>query len=320
MSFDSFDALEAQLNQLVQNNQYAEALDLVTREGPNFSADRIWVDFWHMCTAAGTGNHELVFQVAEQLLADGLWYGEAMWRRLPSFQTIQSDPNFERIAAAHRAAEERDAPADERILLTRLPENHSSTSPLLVALHGNNSTASQTLPFWQAAVSQGWVLALPQSTQVWYKGDAYFWDDFEMARATVTAHFARLQQDIAFEPSRVILAGHSMGGLVAIRLALMGTPNVRGFVAIGPAVPFLDAPEELEALLIPARQRGVRGYFLLGEQDHAIFADKVQALSERLQLAGITCELETVPDATHDYSPIYDAALLRALAFMDVSR
>jgi pimeloyl-ACP methyl ester carboxylesterase len=125
---------------------------------------------------------------------------------------------------------------------------------------------------------------------------------------------------IAFDPSRVVLAGHSMGGLVAIQLTLMGAPNVRGFVAIGPAVPFLDAPEELEAVLIPARQRGVRGYFTVGAKDNAIFADKIHALSEKLQSAGIVCELETIPDATHDYSPAYDAALLRALVFMDASR
>jgi predicted esterase len=320
VSFNDFDALEAQLNQLVQNKQYAEALDLITREGPNFLTDRIWVDYWRMYTAAGIGNYELVFQVAKQSLADGLWYGEAMWRRLPSFQTIQSDPNFECIATAHRAAEERDTLADERILLTHLPENHSSTSPLLVALHGNNSTASQTLPFWQAAVSQDWVLALPQSTQVWYKGDAYFWDDFELACTTVNAHFSHLQQHTVFDQSRMFLAGHSMGGLVAIRLALMGTPNVRGFVVIGPAVPFLDAPEELEALLIPARQRGVRGYFILGERDDVILADKIVTLSEILQSAGIACELEIVPSAMHDYSPPYDAALLRALVFLDASR
>jgi dienelactone hydrolase len=76
----------------------------------------------------------------------------------------------------------------------------------------------------------------------------------------------------------------------------------------------LDAPEELKALLVPALERGVRGYFIVGEKDNAIFADKVYESAEKLQAAGLVCELETVPDATHDYAPTYDAALLRALA------
>jgi pimeloyl-ACP methyl ester carboxylesterase len=146
--------------------------------------------------------------------------------------------------------------------------------------------------------------------------DAYSWNDFQVARADVQAHLGHLQQHLAFDPSRVVLAGHSMGGLVAIRMALEGAANARGFVVNGPAVPFLDAPQELEALLVPARERGLRGYFIVGEEDNCIFADKVYELAEKMQSAGLACQLETVPDATHDYTPAYDAVLLRALAFI----
>ena len=318
MSFPDFDALEAELNQLFQNEQVAEALGLITREGPNFPADRIWVDYWHMVTAASVGNHQLLFQVAEEALAAGLWYGEGMWRNLPSFQAIQNDPNYERIAAASRAAEQREDPADREVMLVHLPTDHSSASPLLVALHGNQSTSTQTWPFWKPAVSQGWVLALPQSAQAMCKG-AYCWDDFDTARATVDADMSHLRQEIVFDRDRVVLAGHSMGGLVAVQMALMGTPAVRNFVAIGPAVQFWDAPETLEALLVPARERGVRGYLIIGAQDRAVVAEKIHALAGKLRSAGIACDLETVPDATHDYSPAYDAALVRALAFVDPS-
>lgn len=208
---------------------------------------------------------------------------------------------------------------DKAGLLTCLPHNHSSQSPLLLALHGNQSSALQTLPFWQAAVSQGWVLALPQSTQVVPSGAAYSWIDLDIGRDTIKARFAQLQQHIPFNSERMVLAGHSMGGLMAIQLALRGTLKTCGFVVIGPAVPFLDAPEELESLLDTAYQRKVRGYFIVGANDTDIFADKVHALSEKLQSASIPCKLEIVPEATHDYSPTYDTVLLRALNFMNPS-
>lgn len=316
MTFKDFESLESELNRLLQEDQVAEALELVTRQGPNFPADRIWVDYWRMYTAASLGKVQLVLKVAEQSLADGLWYGESMWRGLPSFEDIRSHPGYERVAADSRAAEMRDAPNDARTLITRLPQDHSGASPLLVALHGNNQMASQTLPFWRAAVSKGWALALPQSTQALYKG-AYGWNDFDTAHSDVKTQLSNLSQDLDYDPNRVTLAGHSMGGLVAVKMALMGSANVRGFVALGPAVPFLDAPEELETLLEPARQRGVRGYFILGEKDTAIFADKIHTLSEKLKDAGIACELETVPGASHDDSSAYETALLRALDFVD---
>jgi dienelactone hydrolase len=318
MAFPTFDALSNQLIQLFRDQQYTEALDLVTREGPRFPADRLLADYWRMCAAARVDNRALVYQVAEQVLAEGLWYGEVMWRQSPSFQTLQGDPDFERIVATARAAEERDNPSRMPVLITRLPENHSSTSPLLVALHGNQRTAAHTLPFWQAVVSQGWGLALPQSTQAMFTG-AYIWDDLAEAQASVQAHFAQLQRQIAFDPDRVVLAGHSMGGLVAIQMALTGALKARGFVANGPAVPFLDAPEALDALLDPARERGVRGYFIVGTNDGAINVNEIHALAEKLRSAEIACEVDTVPDATHDYSPAYDAALLRGLAFVDAA-
>lgn len=315
MPFPSFDALTNQLVLLFRNQQYNEALDLISREGPHFPADRPWADYWHMCAAARVGQRDLVYHIAEQGLADGFWYGETLWRKSPSFQPLQGDPTFERIIAASRAAEVRDTPATP-VRFMHLPGTHSPASPLLVALHGNQRVASHTFPFWQAAVAQGWALALPQSTQVMYKG-AHVWDDLDAAFADVRGHFAQLQRELTFDSERVVLAGHSMGGLVAIQMALAGMVNVCGFVVNGPAVPFLDTPEELEALLPTARERRVRGYFIAGAKDDDIFADKIHVLAEKLQSAGIACQVETVSEATHDYTPAYDSALLRALEFVD---
>lgn len=314
MTFPTFDALTQQLIHHFQNKQYAEALELVTREGPNFPENRIWADYWQMCAAARVGNHALLFQVAERSLADGLWYGQSLWRQTPSFAPLQGETDFERLVATSHAAEKQDAPT-EPVRITQLPEHHSPASPLLVALHGNQHTAAHTLPFWQAAVAQGWAVAVPQSSQAMYKG-AYMWDDLTVSFADVEAHFAHWQQTLTFDGSRVVLAGHSMGGLVAIQMALTGALGVRGFVANGPAVPFIEEPETLEALLPAARERGLRGYFIVGDKDEDIFVEEINALAAKLQAAGLACHMEIVPNATHDYVPAYDAALLRALAFV----
>lgn len=318
MSFPTFISLNKQLTKFFQNKQYAEALDLITREGPHFPANRMMADYWRMCAATRVGNYPLVYQIAGQSIADGLWYGEMMWRQTPSFQPLQGNPDFERLVAASRALEEQDVSTAQPTMLIHLPKNHSPAPPLLIALHGNMHTAADTLPFWQPALAQGWVLAVPQSTQPAYKR-AYIWDDLEVSQTSIQAHFAQLQEQIAFDAKRVFLAGHSMGGLVAIQMALTGSLNVRGFIANGPAVPFLDTPEELDALLPSARERGLRCYFIVGEKDSDIPLDDVRSLAGKLESAGIPCKSETIPCATHDYSPEYDSALSRALAFVDTA-
>ena len=241
-----------------------------------------------------------------------------MWRQTPSFQKLQGDPDFERIVVASQKAMKSDPSSSESVLLKYFPKDHSPNSPLLISLHGNQSLASDTVPFWKPAVSKGYVLAVPQSTQAMFK-DAFAWDDLDKPFADVNASYIKLKEELPFNENHIVLAGHSMGGLIAIQIALTGLINVRGFIANGPALPFMDAEDELESLLPPARERGLRGFFIIGENDTDIFQDEVRALAEKLKSAGIACELETVPGATHDYSPVYDAALLRALAFISAS-
>lgn len=316
MPYATFNQLTEQLVQHFQDQRYAEALELILTEGNKFPDDRMMADYWKMVSAARVGNHSLLYEVARQSLADGLWYGEFLWRQSPSFAPLQGDPEFEQIVATSHAAELRDVPLEEPIVITRFPLSHSAQSPLLIALHGNQSTAERTLPFWESAVMDGWVTAIPQSNQVLFKG-AFAWDDLEKSKAYLSSQYEALAKSAAFDSRRVVIAGHSMGGLVAIQIALEGLTPVRGFVVNGPAIPYLNDSEELEKLLAPAHDRGLRAYFIVGEQDNAINAPEIKNLAEKMTAAGIACEIEMVPNATHDHTPAYDAALRRGLAFVN---
>jgi len=318
MPFPSYAALNEQMIEHFQNKEYQQALDLIFYESSNFPAERILVDYWKMCSAARLDNRALVYQVAEQFHADGLWYGEVIWRQTPSFKKLQGEEDFERLVAASKKVMEADPVASQSVLLKYLPEDHSSKSPLIIALHGNQYKASDTVPFWLPAVSQGYVLAVPQSTQAVYK-DAYIWDELEISFADVKACYAKIQADTAFDKNHVILAGHSMGALIALHMALTGMLNLRGFIVNGAAIPFREAQDELEALLPLACERGLRGYFIVGENDFDISQAENQWFFEKLKSAGIACEIETVPGTTHDYSPAYDSAFLRALNFIGSS-
>ncbi|MBI2331747.1 MAG: dienelactone hydrolase family protein [Chloroflexi bacterium] len=120
-----------------------------------------------------------------------------------------------------------------------------------------------------------------------------------------------------FDSKRVTLAGHSMGGLVAIQMALTGELPVCGLIANGPALPFEDTPDELDKALVSAKERGLRAYFIMGDKDVDIEPDAIRAFVEKMKSAGVPCELEIVPGATHDYDPNYDAALVHALKFVN---
>ena len=316
MSFSTYAELNNQMILHFQNKEYQQALDLISLEGVRFPTERLLVDYWMMCSAARLDNRALVYQVAEKCLSDGLWYGEMMWRMTPSFQGLQGDADFERIVAASQALQEKDNPSKEQVVLKYLPEKISDRSPVLIALHGNQNTASSTLPFWQSALSKGYVLAVPQSSQPIFK-DAFIWDDLDTSFAEIKACYEALKKELGFDNRQIILAGHSMGGLVAIQTALTDEVHVRGLVVNGPALPFGDAQDELDKLLPSVRERGLRAYFIIGEKDVDIEQDEIRAFVSKLKSAGIACELEMVPGTTHNYDPAYDEALMCALDFVN---
>lgn len=316
MSFSTYAELNNQMILHFQNKEYQQALDLISLEGVGFPKERLLVDYWMMCSAARLDNRALVYQVAEKCLSDGLWYGEMMWRMTPSFQGLQGDEDFERVVAASQALQEKDNPSKEQVVLKYLPEKISDRSPVLIALHGNQNTASSTLPFWQSALSKGYVLAVPQSSQPIFK-DAFIWDNLDTSFAEIKACYEALKKELGFDNRQIILAGHSMGGLVAIQTALTDEVHVRGLVVNGPALPFGDAQDELDKLLPSVRERGLRAYFIIGEKDVDIEQDEIRAFVSKLKSAGIACELEMVPGTTHNYDPAYDEALMRALDFVN---
>jgi predicted esterase len=191
-----------------------------------------------------------------------------------------------------------------------------------VALHANSTTAQASVDFWKPAASTGWLVAVPQSSQAMWK-DAYMWDDMEITMEEIQRHLASLERQYTLDTTRLAVAGHSMGGEVAIRLGLGGAIDAKGLIAVGPGGPFMDVPEGWEELAEQARERlsiagthWLRCYIIYGGDDVTISSENIRALADKLIKAGFDCEVERVPGAGHDYHPSYAPAMLRALEFI----
>lgn len=316
MTFSTFAELNRKMIEHFQARDFQQALELIERVGGKFSSDRAMADYWTMCAAARVGNRRRVFEVAERFHRDGLWYGEMMWRMTPSFKDLQGDAAFEALVAKSLKIQAGDSASSLSVVLEITPDDIEKDFPLIIALHGNQQSASKTLPFWKPAANRGFGLVTPQSRQEMFSG-GYIWDNLDLAFQQVADCLETARSNIEFDGDRLFLAGHSMGGLVAIQMALTGAISARGFIANGPALPFEDAPEAFENALASARARGLRAYFIVGEKDADIEQDAIRAFAVKMKAAGIPCELEIVPGATHDYHPGYDAALLRGLEFVN---
>jgi predicted esterase len=314
----TFSDLETQLYQLYQSGEYAQALDMATREASRFPAEVWLVTYWRLCMASLLGETALALQLLDEALETGLWYAEAQLREDTDLQSLQGLAEFERLVEVcrkrHAEAQAQAVPA----LITLQPEGRCQASlqpcPLLLALHGNYRNAEDSVIFWRSAVSEGWLLALPQSSQVG-RSDGYIWNDQDQAVREVQEHYATLCEQYAVDPDRVVVAGFSRGGELAIWLALSGTIEARGFIAVGPGGPYMREPDKWGPLIEESQGRGLRGYLVVGEQDISCY-EGARALAALLKARDAPCELEVHPNLGHDFPPEFEQSLTRALEFI----
>jgi predicted esterase len=276
------------------------------------------LDYWRITLSARTGNPAQALSLLQAALDSGSWYSELLLRRSPSLKALQGSPEFEGLIARNQEAAEQDQQSHFPLFTLR-PQGKCQCGdppcPLLVGLHTNGGDVQSSLDFWKPAALNGWLVAAPQSSQAIWKG-AYVWDDRDIAEAEVKKHFMMLGERYAVDAKHSILAGHSLGGQLAIFLTLNGSVAARRFLAIGPAGPFLDDLNEWEPLLHENPLQGLRGYIITGELDSTISHTNINNLVAIFNQVGIPTRLETIPGAAYGYTPAFDAAILRALNFL----
>ena len=320
MSNLTFSDLQVQLFQLYQKGEYGQALDLVTHEASRFPAEAWKVAYWRICMTSLLDETTLALQLLGEALEAGFWYAETQLREDPDLQSLQGLPEFERMVEICR---KRHAEAQAQAvpdLITLQPEGRCQAGlqpcPLLLALHGNHRTAENSLGFWRPAVSMpfGCLLALPKSSQVG-SPDGYVWNDQDQAVREIQEHYATLGEQYAVAPDRVVVAGFSRGAELGIWLALSGTIEARGFIAVGPGGPYMNEPDRWVPLIEASQGRGLRGHLVVGEQDVFCYEGTL-ALAELFKSRDFPCELEVHPNLGHDFPPGFEQSLRRALMLL----
>lgn len=308
----TFDEFATQLFALYDAGEYDKLYELTRREVGNFPEQAQDTLFWYACAASLTGHTDEALQTLENWSAQGHWVAEQRFRDEPDLKPLDGMSRYEAVIAVSRERHEKIEAETGPKLLTLLPEQQATTYPLLIALHGNNGNAQRTAPHWQPIVKRGWILAVPQSSQI-YMPESYIWNDREKATREVLAHYTALTGEYPVDKDDVILGGFSMGAGLSIRLSMSGAINARGFIAVGPYVPDVDS---LTPFLEQSKARGLRGVILVGERDKHCYDNSLK-IAEMLNAHGIACDLTVYPDLAHDYPPDFLQKLVEAVAFVE---
>jgi predicted esterase len=317
----TFEEIKATIQRFYQQGNYGAALELATQNAVRFPEKAPLFNYWMICMTAGLDRREEALRLLDELLNSGFWFVETLLRKSPALRSLQGDPRFEAYVELNLRNQTMDQ-ASLYPLLTIRPEGQcrkdDTPCPFLIALHSNGSDAPTALGFWKTVPNEGWLLALPQSTQPLWK-DAYVWDDLEVTSEEVRKHYRSLIQRYAVDQRRMVLAGHDMGAEVAIWIALSGLLPSLGFIGLAPHGPFMTDIVKWRPYIESAQSRlkrqdtPFRGTILLGEDDKIASVEGIRALVDMLNTAGIPCALVTIPEAGHELSPEFEAQISKTL-------
>jgi pimeloyl-ACP methyl ester carboxylesterase len=312
MTDEDIGPLQQELRRLYGRQAFAEALDLLERHPGLFDQPSVMYH-WRMCVAARANQPDRAIEAFSEAISHGHAYSAAMIRDDQDLATLQGLPAFEELAqrSLERMAETRRGARPELVLVPPAgPEVHAA--PLLLGLHGNAQNARLSARDWSPIVDRGWLLACAQSTQM-LTTDAYGWNDLARGASDVRTLYSALDVGGAIDPDRVVMGGFSMGGGLAIELAVTGAIPARGFIVVGPYVPDLAL---LEPYVDAAAARGLRGYIVMGLLEAPEGQDLIRGIPPFLSARGIPCELEERPGLAHAFPEDFDQTLERALAFL----
>lgn len=314
MSTIPFRELQRQLMDLYNKKEYTMVLARSEQELANFPEQRDAILYWCMCMQVVLANTNEALQTLRQALEEGFWYSPKWLKEDPDLATLQELPEFQKLAEMSRQRLAKAQLSTLPQLFVEQPAGATTTRPLLIGLHGNGSNAKDTLEQWSGLTEQGWLVAVPQSSQI-VSSSGYVWDNREQAIDEIRAHLATMQRDYKADPQRVVLGGFSMGGGQAIWMALQQSIQTCGFVVLGPYL----TPDELEALpalLETQKPAGVRGSILIGEDDVPCL-EVSHKVEEIMRAAGLSCELKLLPGLDHSYPPDFRELVVQGLSFVE---
>jgi predicted esterase len=307
-----FEETLREINADFHQGEYTAVLKKAAQAIHSYPDQKPILYYLQICAAARLDQEQDVYSLLNTAHQDGVWYSEWALRETPSLKALVGRPEFEHLieVSAQLAAAES---SSEKTTLVASPPSGSGPFPLLIALHSNASSAEEAVKHWQTLTNSGIMVALPQSRRAAWKGN-YSWqgDDEELNQIVRAAQ--NLSQDYQIDPERVILAGHSMGGSIAIRLTLSQEIRSRGFVVVGP---YLTA-ENLEDWreLLSSAPKSLRGAILIGEDDDTILLNPIDELINDLQRRDIDVWRQQFPDTGHEFNPAIKSALLAAVQYV----
>ena len=293
--FPGYAEMRERLGELYQNGEYAKAAELMEWSVGEYP-DHLMANSYNL--ALMYCRLERVDDAIDVLLAaldHEVWFhGHAFANE--AWEPVTRHERFAEIEAVNDELRQKAQEQAELEVTVVTPESYDPerTYPLFIALHGGNGNKTEFKNIWTSERMSGeFIVAYAQSSQVESMTGFGWTDSPETARRDITQAYRDLVAEYPVDEDEVIVGGFSSGGVASLDVALSGTIQVVGFVALCPG-----RPESFsDQALAEAATRGLRGSVLTTEMDPRL--PEQREMVEAMEKAGLRHRFVITPDVGH---------------------
>jgi predicted esterase len=280
---------------MYRQGRYLEAYEFITKSSAGVAGVEAQVYNFRYSIACKAGLESTALAIMKEAVQEkGHWYSYDYLMTDDDLGPLHKYADFLEIAGICRARET-DAKKNSKPHL-KIMGLADGKRPLLIALHGNQENIDVTEKYWSSCLSHGFVMALPQSSQIEFSG-GYSWDDFKKGADELKGHFEKIlgMQDV--DPAGVIVGGFSAGARVALYAILNDMIPVTSFIFVAPWIPEI---QEWEPLLDKLKSKGIKGYVICGDMDDDCLEGS-KKFADMLDQYGVPHTLKIASGLSHDY-------------------
>ncbi|UCD05184.1 MAG: hypothetical protein JSV98_08710 [candidate division WOR-3 bacterium] len=309
ITFNTYQEMREHLGELYSHDKFSEAADLLIWAREEFP-DYLFNNTYNLILMyIRMEQYEKGINALQYALDRGIWYSpflfEAeLWKPLTELE------GFENIRTQNETLRMKEQKKAKPDLLVVTPDNYvpEKTYPLFIALHGGSENIEIFKGRWKSQrMSQEFITAYPQSSQVIVRNGFWWHGDIELARKEIAEAYQKIVSEYTVDRENVIIGGFSSGGLAALEIVLSNVIPVTGFVALCP-----DWPESFTSENVKdAKNRGVQGVLITGKEDerHELHNRMVGILESE----GLPHNYVILSDHGHNYPDDLDKLIDQAI-------
>jgi predicted esterase len=313
----SFFKMEKSIFALFDQEKYQEAFVLADQAEKEYPEMRYKTSFWKACLHSITGNVELAVQELRDALDEGIWWSPDRLEKDEDLKALRNREEFLHIVAESKRRFEESKGRSKPEFMVWEPTDKGNFSrlqsaPFILSIHWRGDNIQRFSRFWDSEeVRNKYWIAFPQSSQL-YGFNEYCWDDASLAESEIIHSLQKMKESYSVNTERLILAGASQGGKLALELALK--PNdirAKGFILI---VPSIRDVEQYHHSIADATAEGVRGCIITGDQDY--YYRQALDLHAACERSGLPCKLVVREGLGHFFADDFTTILPEAVEFI----